>query len=285
MAKETFNLIDADGRKLHACKWKTDSDPIAVVAIIHGLSDHTGRYEHFSEFLNKNRIAVIGMDYQGHGKSPGKRGYARSYELLLSNIENLLIEARLDFINTPLFLYGHSLGGNIVANYILRHQSKEITGSIISAPFLELAFNPPTWKMKLAKILNSAWPSLTLSNELDPMELSHDPLVGKAYLEDPLVHGKISVGVYNNAIIQGNWALENARLLNYPTLIMHGSDDRLTSHKASERFAKEAGSLATIKIWEGLRHEIHNENNKEEIMNFMCDWIRKYLPVDKIKEN
>jgi alpha-beta hydrolase superfamily lysophospholipase len=285
MTKLTFDLIDADGKKLHACKWIPDSDPIAVVALVHGLGDHIGRYELFSEFLNKNKIAVTGLDYQGHGKSRGKRGHVRSYDLLLSNIETLLIKARLEFNNTPIFLYGHSLGGNIVANYVLRHQSKEITGSIISSPFLELAFYPPEWKIRLAKILNGLWPSLTLSNELDPMELSHDPLVGKAYIEDPLVHEKISVSLYNNAINMGNWALENAELLNYPTLIMHGSEDRLTSHKASERFAKEAGDLATIKIWEGLRHEIHNEKNKEEIMNFICDWIRKYLPLDKLKEN
>jgi len=275
MAKETFELIDADGRKLHACNWTTDSDPVAVVAIIHGLSDHLGRYELFSEFLNLNGIAVIGMDYQGHGKSPGKRGHVRSYELFLSNIENLLIEARLVYNDIHLFLYGHSLGGNIVANYILQHQSKEITGSIISAPFFELAFNPPAWKIKLANILNGVWPALTLSNELDPMELSHDPQVGKAYLEDPLVHDKISARLYNNTITQGTWALENARLLNYPTLIMHGTDDRITSHKASERFAKEAGSMATLKIWNSLRHEIHNENKKDEVMNFMCDWIKK----------
>lgn len=283
MAKITFDLVDANGKNLYACKWITDSDPIAIVALVHGLSDHLGRYEQFADFLNKNGIAVIGMDFQGHGKSSGKRGHVRSYELFLANIENLLIQARLEYNNTPLFLYGHSLGGNIVANYVLRHQSKEITGSIISAPFFELAFKPPTWKIKFAKILNRVWPSLTLSNELDPMELSHDPLVGKAYLEDPLVHGKISAGVFNSAIIQGNWALENAGLLNYPLLIMHGSDDTITSYRASERFAKEAGTLATLKIWEGLRHEIQNENNKEEVMKYMCDWIKKYSSVDKIK--
>ena len=285
MAIESFDLIDANGRKLHACKWIPDSDPIAVVAIVHGLSDHLGRYEQFSEFLNKNGIAVIGMDYQGHGKSPGKRGHVRSYDLLLSNIENLLIEARLEYNDTPLFLYGHSLGGNIVANYILQHQSKEISGSIISAPFFELAFNPPAWKTRTAKILNGVWPSLTLSNELDPMELSHDPLIGKAYLEDSLVHHKISARVYNNAITQGTWALDNARLLTYPTLIMHGTDDRLTSHKASERFGEKAGSLATLKIWDGLRHEIHNENNKDDVMKFICNWIEKHILTEKTKEN
>ena len=281
MAKETFDLIDADGKKLYACKWKTDGEPIAVVALVHGLSDHVGRFDSFSKFMNKKGIAVYGMDYQGHGESPGKRGHVRSYDLLISNIEKLLISVRYENNNTPLFLYGHSLGGNIVANYILQHQSKEIAGVILSAPFFELAFEPPAWKVRMAGILNSLWPSLTLSDELDPMELSHDPLVGKAYLEDPLVHGKISVRLYNCAISHGSWALDNAGLLNYPTLIMHGTEDRLTSYKASESFARDAGTSATLKTWEGLRHEIHNERNKDEVLKFISNWIKEILMVEK----
>ncbi len=273
MAKETFDLIDAEGKSLYACKWITDSEPIAVVAVIHGLSDHMGRYDSFSKYLNHKGIAVFGMDYQGHGESPGKRGHARSYDLLLSNIDKLLIAVRLQYNDTPLFLYGHSLGGNIVSNYILQHHSKEIAGVILSAPFLELAFEPPAWKVRLARILNSLWPALTLTDNIDPMELSHDPLVGKAYLEDPLVHSKISVRIFNSAIRQGAWALEHAGSLNFPTLIMHGNEDRLTSYKASERFANDAVDSATLKIWEGLRHEIHNESKKEDVMNFMIKWI------------
>jgi alpha-beta hydrolase superfamily lysophospholipase len=281
MAKETFDLIDADGKTLYACKWITDSDPIAVVAIVHGLSDHVGRFDSFSKYLNKKGIAVYGLDYQGHGESPGKRGHVRSYDLLISNIEKLLIAIRLEYNNSPLFLYGHSLGGNIVANYTLQHQSKEIAGVVLSAPFFELAFEPPAWKVRLAGILKSLWPSLTLSDDLDPMELSHDPMVGKAYFEDPLVHGKISVRVFNSTISKGTWALENAGLLNYPTLILHGTEDRLTSYKASEKFSKDAGELATLKLWEGLRHEIHNEINKDEVLKFISNWIKEIILAEK----
>ena len=277
MSKKNFHIIGAEGRKLNACSWIPEGNPTAVVAIIHGLSDHIDRFEYFSAFLNKNKIAIFGMDYQGHGKSMGKRGHVRSYDLLLSNVECLLIEARLKYNDTPLFLYGHSLGGNIVANYILRHQSKELSGAIISSPYLELAFTPPKWKTNMAKVLGRVLPSLTLANEIDPMELSHDPLIGKAYLEDPLVHGKISVRLYNLATEHGLWALENAHLLNYPALIMHGDEDRLTSHHASRRFTEKAGPKATLKIWKDKRHELHNENNKDEILKYICNWINKNL--------
>jgi alpha-beta hydrolase superfamily lysophospholipase len=277
MAKESFILTDGDGNTLNAYRWIPDKEPEAIMAIIHGLSDHIDRFDNFSNFLNKNRIATIGMDYQGHGKSPGRRGHVRSYELLLSSVENLLIEARLIFTDLPLFLYGHSFGGNIAANYILRHQSKEIAGTIISSPYFELAFTPPKWKMISAMVLGKLIPSLTFSNEVDPMDLSHDPVIGKSYFEDPLVHGKVSIGLYNSATSRGRWALENAHLLGYPTLIMHGDEDQLTSCKASERFAEQAGKYANLKIWKGLRHELHNETNKDEVLTFMCEWIKKRI--------
>ena len=273
MAKKSFSLIDAEGRHLYACCWTPSSDPIAGIAIVHGLSDHLDRYEYVSGFFNKNKIVVLGMDYQGHGKSPGKRGHISSFNLLMSNVENLLIEARFRYNDLPLFLYGHSLGGNIVANYILKHRSKELSGAIIASPYFKLAFTPPKWKTNLARVLGRILPFLTLSDGLDPMELSHDPLIGKAYLEDPLVHSKISVKTYNIASRQGSWALEHASLLNYPTLIMHGDEDRLTSYTATQKFADNAGSIATMKIWKGLRHELHNETNKEEVLSFICNWI------------
>lgn len=278
MAKESFNLMDIDGKHLNACWWIPENEPKAIVAIVHGLSDHIDRYHDFSQYLNSQGFAVVGMDYQGHGKSPGKRGHVKSYELLMSNVDSLLIEARLEFNDIPLFLFGQSFGGNIVANYTLRHKSKELVGVIISSPWLELAFSPPWQKMVISKIIGRVWPSLTASNDLDPMELSHDPWIGKSYFEDPLVHGKISAKLFNMAVKHGRWALEHAHLLNYPTLIMHGDDDRITSYKASIRFAERAGSLASIRIWEGLRHELHNEKNNEKIMQFICDWINQYIP-------
>ena len=277
MAGKSIPLIDADGRNLNACTWTSGPEPKAVIAIIHGLSDHIDRYGYLSSFMNQHNIATIGMDFQGHGKSPGKRGHVRTFSLLLSTVERLLIEARLQFNETPLFLFGQSLGGNIAVNYILRHQSKEITGGVICAPYFKLAFTPPKWKTKMARILGRILPSLTLSDGLDPMELSHDPLVGKAYLEDPLVHNRISVNLYNIANRQGAWALEHASLLNYPTLIMHGDEDRLTSHIASQRFAEDAGPMATLKIWNGLRHELHNERNKDEVLSFMYKWILQQI--------
>ena len=193
------------------------------------------------------------------------------------NIENLLIEARIWNNDLPLFLFGHSLGGNIVANYILKHQSNEISGAIIASPLFELAFEPPKWKTRIAKILARITPSFTLVDELDPMELSHDPFVGKKYLEDPLVHRKISVKIYNSAIKYGKWALGNAHLLNYPALILHGDKDRITSHIASEKFAENAGSNATLKIWEDLRHELFNEKNKDEVLIYIFNWIKENI--------
>lgn len=277
MAKKDLTILDADGNELHACLWEPAVDPLAVVAVIHGLGDHIERYANFSTFLNKHQICVLGMDLQGHGKSPGKRGHIRSYDLLLSNVEKILIAARLEYIDIPLFLFGHSLGGNIVANYLLRHQSKEVSGGIITSSFFRLAFKPPGWKIRLARFLDKIWPSLTLDNEVDPMELSHNPDVGMKYLEDTLVHGKTSLRLYNESIKYAEWALANAGLLNYPLLVMHGDEDRITEWQGSEKFTETAGVKATFKLWRGLRHELHNENSGDEVLNYICTWIKRNI--------
>ena len=109
------------------------------------------------------------------------------------------------------------------------------------------------------------------------MELSHDPIIGMNYLEDPLVHGKVSLNLFNISSNAGANALAKAHLLRYPTLIMHGNEDRVTSHKASAQFAKSAEKYTVFKLWNGMRHELHNEIQKEEVIQFIYNWIVKTI--------
>jgi len=277
MVTEEFYTTDAYGNNLYGNCWKPEGEAKVVITILHGQSDHIGRFEHFAEEMVQKDIAVMGIDMQGHGRSPGKRGHFRSFQQLMSNVEVLLREARLRFNDTPMILYGQSLGGNLAANFALLHQSKELSGLILSSPFFELAFNPPKLKIVAANILEKIMPSLSFDNELDPMELSHNPVIGFKYLEDPLVHRKISVNAYFISKKAAEKALESAHLLKYPTLILHGDEDRLTSHKGSEKFAKSAGKYVDLKIWEGMRHELHNENEKEDVVEYIYTWIIKTI--------
>lgn len=247
----------------------------AVVVLVHGMGEHSKRYENFViPFYNQNSFAVLTFDQFGHGLTEGKRGHNPSFEAVLDCVQEMLKKAESVFGNKPTFLYGHSMGGNVVINYALRRKNN-LTGVIATSPFLKLAFEPPSWKLKIAKILLKIAPSLTMSNELDIEGISRDKNVIEAYNNDPLVHDKISPNYSIVFIETGKWAIENANKLKTPILLMHGTDDRLTSYKGSEEFAKNAGNIVDIQLYEGAYHELHNDIIKNEVLEQMMTWIDK----------
>jgi alpha-beta hydrolase superfamily lysophospholipase len=172
------------------------------------------------------------------------------------------------------FLYGHSLGGNLVINYGLR-LTPDLAGVISTSPGLRTVFTPPSWKMNLGKLLYNLWPSARLSNGLDRRAICRDPRVVNAYETDPLVHDRLSARLGLEILRSGEWALAHASEWTLPLLLMHGDQDEITSANASRRFAESAGERCTLKVWPGLYHEIHNEPEKSQVLAFLVDWLDK----------
>jgi len=191
---------------------------------------------------------------------------------LLDDISHLLEEAAERYPDRPRFLYGHSLGGNLVINHALRRRP-QLTGVIATGPLLRPGFEPPAWKLTLGKIMYSLWPTLSMANELDRQGLSRDPEVVRAYNNDPLVHDRISARLAMDVLQAGLWALEHAAEFTLPLLLMHGSADRLTSAQASREFAAQAGQCCTLRIWDGFYHEIHNEPEQGEVFECLLEWL------------
>jgi acylglycerol lipase len=277
MQSDHFELIAHDGLRLHGCHWMPGGEARSVICIIHGFGEHIGRYESLSTFLTEKGHAVMGMDLRGHGRSGGKRGYIKSVEVLLSDIGELMIEARKNYLDLPLFLFGHCLGGTLAVTYLLKHKSNELAGAILSSPMFRLAFEPPRWKIRLGNFLNLLIPRFTLPADLDPMELSSDAEISKAYIEDPLVHNSISYSLYKMSVDNGVLAIKNASMVSLPTLVYHGSDDKLTSCIASREFAANGGRNISLRIWENMKHETHNEWGKEDVLNDLNDWINEVI--------
>ncbi len=245
-----------------------------VVCLVHGLGEHSGRYATLAAALNAAGFAVVAFDLRGHGQSEGKRGHIARYDDALDDIAQLLAYARERFPETPRILYGHSLGGNLVLNYLLRRDVGDLTAAVASGPWLRLAFEPPAYKVALARTFGRLLPALLQPSGLNPEHLSHDPEVVRAYMEDPLVHDRISAALFLNAYEAGLWALEHASALRMPLLLMHGADDPITSPDASREFCARAGDACTLKLWEGMYHEPHNEVGKEEVYRFVVDWLQ-----------
>ena len=246
----------------------------AVIVLVHGMGEHMSRYEEsVIPHLIKNKFAVVSFDQFGHGKTNGKRGHCPSYEALLESIDLAIEKAKTLFPEKPIFLYGHSLGGNLVINYALRKNHK-LKGVIATSPFLRLAFNPPKWKVTFGKLLLNIWPSLTMPSELELDAISRDKSEVKKYTDDPLVHDKVSPMFVFPVIEAGEWAIENANKLQIPMLILHGTGDRIIDYKGSEAFSQNT-EKSSLKLFEGGYHELHHDTCKEEFLKTILNWLDK----------
>jgi acylglycerol lipase len=268
---KSFDRIDMASRG-----WTPEGKPKAVVALVHGHGEHVGRYAHVAAALTAQGYVLMGFDLRGHGKSGGPRGHTPSYAALMDDIAAFLDQVEERYPGLPRFLYGHSLGGNLVINYALRRKP-DLCGVIATGPWLKLAFEPPAAQVTLGKLMNGIAPGFTQHSNLNTKGLSHDAAVVTAYENDPLVHDKISARLFVEIYNTGLWALEHAAELSLPLLLMHGSADPITSAKASQEFAAKAGEMVTLKIWPDMYHEIHNESAQAEVFKTMLAWLDSHL--------
>ena len=259
---------------LYARGWAPAGKPKAAIMLVHGHGEHVNRYDHVAAALTEKGYAMLGFDLRGHGKSAGRRGHAPSYEGLLDDIASFSEQTELRYAGLPRFLYGHSMGGNLVLNYVLRRKP-DLRGVIATGAWLKTAFEPPAVQVSLAKIMNNIAPGFSQHSKLDAAGLSHDQALVKAYQSDPLVHDMISARLFLSVYESGLWALEHAAEFSLPLLLMHGGADPIISAQACRDFASKAGDNVTLKIWDGLYHEIHNELEKAEVFATMLDWLDK----------
>lgn len=247
----------------------------AVVIMVHGLGEHIFRYVEWAEKFNERDIGFAGVDLPGHGRSDGKRGHIKSYNNLYEMLDILINEANKTFHSLPVFIYGHSLGGNVVLSYLLKH-SPQIRGAIVTSPWLRLAFEPSKAKIRAAALMKRILPSMVQPSGLVVEHLSHDSAVVEKYRNDALVHDKISVRLFSEAVNAAEYAMSHAADLKTPLLIMHGDSDLITSSGATAEFAEKA-SNARLKIWKDGYHELHNENFRNEVFDEIAGWIEGIL--------
>ncbi|REE69541.1 alpha-beta hydrolase superfamily lysophospholipase [Paenibacillus taihuensis] len=277
MNERNFELVCEDGTRRFAAEWRgTGDEPVrGVVAIVHGMGEHLGRYAHVAEVLTGAGYAAFGFDQLGHGRTEGKRGHTAAYDGLLDGVGAMLAEARKQYPGVPIYILAHSMGGNVALNYILRRKP-DIAGAIVTGPWLKLAFNPPPLQVVAARIVQRLFPAYTTSRPMKGDHLTSDPVMIKRYQEDPLGHGAITARFFFSVQSAGLWALKHASKWKLPLLLMHGGNDKVTSIHASRQFAKAAGPLCTFMEWPDYKHELHNETKRDEVFAVMLDWLEKH---------
>lgn len=267
-----FDLVTTDSIKLKAKEYIPKNEIKGVVCIVHGYAEHQERYIHVAKLFSENNLVVFTYDQRSSGKSPGKRGYVKDYDLLLNDLQSLIKITQNKYNNVPLFIYGHSLGGGLVINYLLKRDVSLIKAAIITSPWLLLTKKPPIAMLLLAKVGNVLFPSFQIPSGLDVNDLSNDKKVGIAYKDDPLTYNVITPRFFIDTYKAGIWASKNAEKLKIPALISHGTNDNITSHKASAQFANQS-DFVEIKIWKGMKHELHNDIIKDEVLTFYLNWL------------
>ncbi len=261
----------SDGLNIVARYWAAES-PRALVLLIHGIGDHSGRFDHVAKLLNRFRFSVIAPDLRGNGRSAGQRGFVRIFDVLLDDIHAAVAIARQRADDLPLFIYGQSMGGLLGIYYAIKRQPN-IRGLVATSPALGIAMPAPTWKVVLGKSLGVIVPRMSLDTGLDVFNLTDDRKAVEKLVSDPLRHHRITPRMYFGMINAGQQCFENANRLNCAALLMHGGQDRITDHKATEGFSELAGPHIGLKIWPDGKHELHNMTNKDEILGHLVQWL------------
>lgn len=259
-----------DNQALHYNYYTTDNNN-AIIILVHGLGEHFGRYEPWAKRWNAFNYAVCGFDLPGHGLSYGKRGHFPPLEVVFDMLEKFIEKVKADFPNKPYILYGHSMGGNIVANYVIERNPK-LNACILTSPWLELPSDPPFFQFLLAKIMYKIYPAYGDKTGLNETKISRIPEEVEKYKNDPLVHENITPGLFLPLFYKGLKAIKNAKKISLPTYLIHGTADELTSPKGSIKFQQNNPDI-TIKLYEGAYHELHNDLDSQQVLEDMLDWI------------
>ena len=282
MPMQEFHWINEQGHRIYAVDW-TVPRPRAVMGIIHGLGEHCRRYDELAAFFNGHEVAAVGYDRQGFGRSEGQRGHAASYTHYLDGVAQLLVHCQRRYPDLPVFLYGQSMGGQLLLTYLIKRKPR-LTGAIVTSPHIATGFTPNPLVVGVGRLLRKIRPSQTLHNQLDITRLSRDKAVQRAYTADPLTHQRISAQIGLDLLERAKFLEHYADGLPVPTLLLHGSADGITAHDASAAFARRNPAGLRWRSYPGYYHELHNEPGREEVLGDVWAWMEKLLVAPSVDQ-
>ena len=276
MTSTTEMVATRDGLQLQERRWPAVGEARGSVLLIHGLGEHSGRYERAGTILAATGLDVVGLDLRGFGGSGGRRGHVDSMETWLDDIQDRLEARRTETAGRPVVLMGHSMGGLVCLSYA-ESDRRQPDLLILSSP--ALAADLPAWKQSLAKVLGRVVPTISVKNGLDGEVLSRDPAVGVDYVADPLNVHSSTTGLARVLLDAQERAIRDVGRVRVPTLVTHGGDDRLVPTASSEILATVPG--VERRVYPGLRHETLNEPEGPQVAADMAVWIGAHLaPVE-----
>lgn len=273
MNHDTGSLTTSDGLQLHTRHWWPDDEARASILLVHGIGEHSGRYAYPAAHLLLHQIELFSYDQRGHGLSEGPRVQIESFEEYVEDLALAHAWAQRKARDRPLFLMGHSLGGLVVAHYVVDRRPA-LPGLILSSPALQIPPDLSPLLQKASGVLSRFVPQLrTISLNLD--HISRDPVVRDAYANDPLVdHGGVRARMGHEVLQATSQVREHPDAFSMPLYLFHGTADQITDPDGSKWLASEAPSGdITLRLFEGLYHETLNEPERDEVLEALSGWV------------
>lgn len=278
MPSVASHATTADGTDLLLRHWPAggalSGPPWASVLLVHGLGEHSGRYEHVGDQMAAAGLEVHAFDLRGNGGSGGRRGHVDRWSQFHDDLQERLHVVRDMAGGHPVVLYGHSMGGLVALGYLLSARPKPDL-VVLSSPGLNSTL--ASWKKALAPVLGRIVPTMAVPNGIDGGTLSRDPRVAEKVAADR------TCAKASTARFGAEGLAEQARVrrdyadLTLPTLVLHGLDDGLVPAASSEIL----GSLPNVerRTYPGLRHELHNEPEGPQILDDVIAWLHERATI------
>ncbi|WP_255596888.1 alpha/beta hydrolase [Paludisphaera rhizosphaerae] len=267
------------GRRLRGWWWRR-SHPDGVIVVSHGFGEHGGLYGHVAEHLGAElNVDVVAHDFHGHGRSPGRRGVVRRYEDLIDDLHAVASWARLHYADHPVFLLGHSNGGQVALRYALEN-GQGLAGVVVSNPSIRLALRVAPLKLKLGRLLQKLAPWATLRAFDESPARNRDPVLFESMKRDELRHNRINPAFFFGMIEGGELLLKRARDFHVPLLMIVGGDDPIVDPTSVREFFDKVGvEDKTLMLYPSMYHEPLNELGRERVLDDLVRWLASRLPV------
>jgi alpha-beta hydrolase superfamily lysophospholipase len=273
---QTGTFPSHDGMELFYQHWWNDPTARGVVVMVHGLGGHSGLFDNIVTALAPAGFHLYALDLRGNGRSPGRRGYVNSWSELRGDVGAFLNFIRQSQPDLPQFVLGHSVGGAVVLDYVMRHPAG-LQGTIISNPTLGAVGISPL-RFAIARLLSQLWPTFSLSTGVAGNTGARDPALCAAYAADPLRHATGSARLATEYMATADWIQTHAADLQVPLLMLQSGADRVSLPAGSRRFFEQV--TFPDKTWREYPesyHEIYDDHDRQVVLNDLNNWLQAHL--------
>ncbi|MCL6452385.1 MAG: lysophospholipase [Alicyclobacillus sp.] len=268
-------------KPLYRRNWACEC-PRGLFVMVHGLGEFCDRYAWVADRLVDEGYAVLAFDLPGHGRTPGRRGHVDRFDAFLDALADVLSGAAETYPGVPIVLFGHSMGGLVIARFLqTRRLPADVRAIVLSSPCFDIARPVTPTQRRLVQIFSTVWPTWLQSTGIAPESVSRTPEIQRGYRLDEFVLRRVSMR-FLDEFFRAMDAVRSTDLppVPCPILIAQAGADRVVSVAATRQFADRLQAPAKqLVVYPDSYHEILNDPNRDEVLADILAWLREQARV------